>query len=396
MTSRSHFGSRSVGILGAARFILPSILRAPKTVCAFRIPHCHVTDSSAGPKWSVLQDEAVQVRAPGNVCERHPVPFRPWIHGDKPLPDLRCRKLCKELISTGQCNLPGCTYAHRREELRAAVSRAESFRLQASGASKSQKTKRSKAYQKEVLALRSQASSKIFATLMPPPGLDPWEDSAAAFGATYAAAASEASNMDQLTMNWLQFMAAASSDAEATAPSQEPAAGLAKSFVARAFSADSPAYVPLSSSRTATPPSTFSRHGSVASSDDLLEAPCAVVAEELAASVLDEPESLGFASQFSRSSTEACDYGLGAKSDSPMLGLENWGNWNIWGNDGAWGTPFLQNGLGQALPSGNVYIDQQAGWNLTTSTNFETKRPSLKSVRTSESTLCSLGEDLSV
>jgi len=354
-------------------------------------------------KTKLCRFELLGMCAKGTQC--------PFAHGGlemKPLPDLRCTKLCKELISTGQCNLPGCTFAHNREELRAAVSRAASFRLQASGASKTQKTKRSKTVAQEAQSLRSQvqASSKIFSPVMPPPGLAPWEGPAAAIGATYTTAASEASKLNQLTMNWLQLMGAASSDVEATAPCQEPAAGLAKGFGASAFSAGSPAYVPLSSSRTATPPSTSSRVGSFASSDGLFPVPGAGVAEELAASVNDEPEGLGFASPFSRSSTEASPFlssqsspvlsWLGGKSDPPLLGLQNWGNWNILGNDGAWGTPSLQNNLGQAVPSGNVHIDQQAGWNVTTSTYFETKRPALKSVRTSESTLCSLREDLSV
>lgn len=34
------------------------------------------------------------------------------------LPDLRCTKLCKMLIQTGQCTSKGCTYAHTKEELR--------------------------------------------------------------------------------------------------------------------------------------------------------------------------------------------------------------------------------------------------------------------------------------
>jgi len=34
------------------------------------------------------------------------------------LPDLRCTKLCKVLIQTGQCTSKSCTYAHSKEELR--------------------------------------------------------------------------------------------------------------------------------------------------------------------------------------------------------------------------------------------------------------------------------------
>lgn len=46
----------------------------------------------------------------------------PFAHGSdelKALPDLRCTKICKTLIDTGVCHEPGCTYAHNRDELRA-------------------------------------------------------------------------------------------------------------------------------------------------------------------------------------------------------------------------------------------------------------------------------------
>jgi hypothetical protein len=33
-------------------------------------------------------------------------------------PDLRCTKFCKELLETGVCNNPSCTFAHTKEELR--------------------------------------------------------------------------------------------------------------------------------------------------------------------------------------------------------------------------------------------------------------------------------------
>lgn len=34
------------------------------------------------------------------------------------MPDLRCTKLCKALLQTGECNDKSCTYAHNKEELR--------------------------------------------------------------------------------------------------------------------------------------------------------------------------------------------------------------------------------------------------------------------------------------
>jgi hypothetical protein len=35
-----------------------------------------------------------------------------------PLPDLSCTKLCKTLLKTGRCDIPGCKYAHSGSELR--------------------------------------------------------------------------------------------------------------------------------------------------------------------------------------------------------------------------------------------------------------------------------------
>lgn len=45
----------------------------------------------------------------------------PFAHGSRelnPLPDLRCTRICKTLIETGMCNSATCTYAHNRDELR--------------------------------------------------------------------------------------------------------------------------------------------------------------------------------------------------------------------------------------------------------------------------------------
>lgn len=51
----------------------------------------------------------------------------PFAHGAtelKPLPDLRCTKLCRELLQFGECHNKNCTYAHSREELRTATEKA--------------------------------------------------------------------------------------------------------------------------------------------------------------------------------------------------------------------------------------------------------------------------------
>lgn len=45
----------------------------------------------------------------------------PFAHDQRQLrqlPDLRCTKICKTLIQTGQCNDPSCSYAHSKDELR--------------------------------------------------------------------------------------------------------------------------------------------------------------------------------------------------------------------------------------------------------------------------------------
>ncbi|CAE7776715.1 unnamed protein product, partial [Symbiodinium microadriaticum] len=97
----------------------------------------------------------------------------PFAHGEdelKPLPDLRCTKLCRQLLTEGQCTTPNCGYAHRREELRSAAP---------SKADGRQKLKRGKANQKEAAP-----SSKEDRLLMPPPGLEEWS------GTTYDAFAS--------------------------------------------------------------------------------------------------------------------------------------------------------------------------------------------------------------
>lgn len=56
------------------------------------------------------------------VCAKGPqCPFAHSAAELCPLPDLRCTKVCKVLIATGVCNVEGCTYAHRKEELRYTV-----------------------------------------------------------------------------------------------------------------------------------------------------------------------------------------------------------------------------------------------------------------------------------
>jgi len=64
-------------------------------------------------KTKLCKFELLGICAKGRAC--------PFAHGGaemKPLPDLRCTKLCVSLLQTGQCDTPDCTFAHSREELR--------------------------------------------------------------------------------------------------------------------------------------------------------------------------------------------------------------------------------------------------------------------------------------
>jgi len=48
-------------------------------------------------------------------------PFAHDIFQLREQPNLRCTKLCKTMIKTGQCQDPTCTYAHNKQELRSAA-----------------------------------------------------------------------------------------------------------------------------------------------------------------------------------------------------------------------------------------------------------------------------------
>lgn len=64
-------------------------------------------------KTKLCKFELLGICAKGRAC--------PFAHGQtelRPLPDLRCTKLCISLLQTGQCNDQDCTFAHSRDELR--------------------------------------------------------------------------------------------------------------------------------------------------------------------------------------------------------------------------------------------------------------------------------------
>lgn len=55
----------------------------------------------------------------GSCTKGERCPFAHNVDELAELPDLRCTKLCKNLITSGECNVSGCSYAHSRKELRA-------------------------------------------------------------------------------------------------------------------------------------------------------------------------------------------------------------------------------------------------------------------------------------
>jgi len=228
----------------------------------------------------------------------------PFAHGGKELkdqPDLRCTKLCKQLLTTGYCDIANCPYAHRREELRATGGKAAG----AQSGQKSQKARRSKTD-------REQHQK----TTTPPPGLEEFaaspsqpnseEDYARALAAVLGALPSTlpSSVRQELGMKWLAILAGASNGADVASSAEEP------------FSAKmEPAYIKSSLSCNSDGTS------STGSGEELLS-----VGEELASSVLDEPiQDFPLDSYFP-------EYGYVSAEEQAQ-----WAGWNLWGAQGSWG-----------------------------------------------------------
>lgn len=64
-------------------------------------------------KTKMCKFEILGICTKGTQC-----PFAHAATEINPLPDLSRTKLCKQLLQTGTCDNPGCTYAHRKDELR--------------------------------------------------------------------------------------------------------------------------------------------------------------------------------------------------------------------------------------------------------------------------------------
>jgi len=310
----------------------------------------------------------------------------PFAHGSvelQPLPDLRCTKLCKQLLSTGTCTTAGCTYAHSKEELRIASRHQERL----AGKDKSQNKKNGKAAGK--LAEKKQAP-QIPGVQLPskarkdeiaaPPGLEGgWSPGTGEMTVESAYRALIQQRMEQPSMGakdldvYTKALAALLSSADALPAFGSPG------------SSEAPAYIPL---KVDIGDESTQLEG--ASEED---SEVSALAEEVAANAL-EGEADGFASSgdFGLEKDLDKEYYYDEMANALAMNHQPWG-WNVWGsNEGGWaGYP--------ALPKGNLNIDQtyQDLWSygsIATATQAEkfSKKP-MKSVRSSSSTLCTLSEE---
>lgn len=72
--------------------------------------------NSAFKKTKMCKFHVVGKCTKGECC-----PFAHNVGELNDLPDLRCTKLCKNLLKHGECTISGCSYAHNKKELRANV-----------------------------------------------------------------------------------------------------------------------------------------------------------------------------------------------------------------------------------------------------------------------------------
>lgn len=174
----------------------------------------------------------------------------------KPLPDLRCTKLCRELIQFGKCTNKACSYAHSKEELRSSHERAQAmmrngaFRQQRGGGGGNGRSSAEVPSGKAASVTPGLAGWEGFA------GLSASSEAMAGFDAAFRLlAAAQAQGAlhglqgDPSTFDWqalaLTMAVAAAGGAGAKAPSRVAAAPQASAMGSKG----SPAYVPLRSQK---------------------------------------------------------------------------------------------------------------------------------------------------
>lgn len=314
-------------------------------------------------KTKLCRFELLGICAKGPEC--------PFAHGQtelKALPDLRCTKLCRELLSTGQCTTLGCSYAHTKQELRSAASSKMD--------SSKRKAKRgSSGIEKEATQQR-QVEPEAQVGLELPPGLDQFSQ-----GQDVA----EPPGAEELKLYTRALAAVLQTLPSNLGPAAELPNWLAKKQIDEKLpkrdvglgSLPDPAYVPLRLGLDELQSHVDSGEGagSTDSGGDLTEA--STVAEEVAAAALEgfahddyddyNAEGLGiFGSSYAGSfNVEAwdrqdCQSVFGAHS------MEKTWDWNMWGADGgSWmgaGNFSSFGGLAAMMQDGTSHADLQGYW----------------------------------
>lgn len=322
-------------------------------------------------------------------------PQCPFAHGSgelRPLPDLRCTKLCKELLQSGECSTKNCSYAHSKEELRGmtdkptAPQRARRGRGRAAEASAPPLSG----------AVRPSSGSSAA-------GQVPFDVDQCALGPMAGAALGPHDWLGSSVPYLNAGMMGAAADAAAwMAQSQTPTPSKTTSTLLHPD--HSPAYVPLRLESTpsrsgATSPTGTVGDSLVAAANTAIAAPptssAAVGGVSCGESVAESDEQeweemcVGAATPGSMG-TEGFDASM---YTDVWGGYAPWSSWSWGGWDGLSSCASV-GGFGQTLPSGSVHIDQQVTSVLRAST-ASSKVPHfpIRPVRTSASTLCTLGDE---
>lgn len=364
-----------------------------------------VEEATKGPrngqfcKTKLCRFELLGMCAKGTEC--------PFAHGGvelRALPDLRCTKLCKDLLATGQCTTPDCMYAHSRLELRSVSS-------QKSEAAKQAKPKRGAKYDGKEVATNSTTQAKgnkkftaatppkavkqtslepsdfeLGAPICKPPGLEEFTSFDDTTSTAYSTMFAQQAAVSALTAQW---RAAMMSQAGFTNAAQT--AKGSKKVISKQQTSVDPAYIPF---RMDGSPSSF---GSLFSTGSLFQEnlkQTGSLAEEVATTALGDSFVEGgsfdnYSSHISRGDDiededdediveEVPEAYVQDFSQYAMMSHQPWGQWNPWSDHGA----MAFGGLGFGTP-----------WDADMDLSSNLLKSTMKSARTSSSTLCTLADE---
>eukprot|EP00933_Yihiella_yeosuensis_P061048 TRINITY_DN63870_c0_g1_i1.p1 TRINITY_DN63870_c0_g1~~TRINITY_DN63870_c0_g1_i1.p1 ORF type:complete len:340 (-),score=70.34 TRINITY_DN63870_c0_g1_i1:250-1269(-) len=303
-------------------------------------------------KTKLCRFELLGMCAKGEKC--------PFAHGGvelRALPDLRCTKLCKELLTTGQCSTPSCFYAHSKHELRSTSTKNDGKKHMKRTANDAREAGVVPPPPPPHTVKRSQALP------IKPPGLEDFNNvfsssSAGMYGGLDAAQATPDMGLlsapkdymaswalsqalqtggAQSAANWLSILSDAEHLPRGAAPGRVPVPVPVPEKKSNNATLDSPAYIPLRGAFDGADDTEglFAALGE-GHQDSLFGA--GSLAEEVAALALDEDNWSsgykgygGFNSGLSSWGEESPDKGMQSLTES-MSGLRVMQS-NIWGND---------------------------------------------------------------